>query len=201
VHTKQSRNATIGQTFGVLRAVSGACMGEENGSISRQSSASHMLGAVAKPPIGERRRLSKPTELSIAPSLNTSTGVLLEELEFYQSYDWCLNPYVTVNEAIAHLAKEVDKLSVVQVGWQIGEITTNIFLLSCGLLNCIDGHLRGAKLRLPKRLWKRSRIHLGPGGGFGVGGSSGFQVSMISFRSLSGNKLFPQSALPSRAAD
>jgi trehalose-6-phosphatase len=127
-------------------------MGEENGSISRQSSASHMLGAVAKPPIGERRRLSKPTELSIAPSLNTSTGVLLEELEFYQSYDWCLNPYVTVNEAIAHLAKEVDKLSVVQVGWQIGEITTNIFLLSCGLLNCIDGHLRGAKLRLPKRL-------------------------------------------------
>ena len=34
-------------------------------------------------------------------------------------------------------------------GWQVGEVATNIFLLSCGLLNCMDGHLRGAALRLP----------------------------------------------------
>jgi hypothetical protein len=79
-------------------------------------------------------------------------GALPEELEFYQFYDWCLNPYITVNEAIEHLGEEVEKPSVVRFSWQIGEVTTNIFLLSCGLLNCIDVHLLGAKLRLPKRL-------------------------------------------------
>ena len=36
-------------------------------------------------------------------------GVLSAELEFYQSYDWCLNPYLTVSEAIGHLCGEVDK--------------------------------------------------------------------------------------------
>ena len=90
--------------------------------------------------------------LTSALEQRTQQGVLPEELEFYQSYDWCLNPYVTVNEAIAHLGEEVDKLSVVPDGWQIGEIATNIFLLSSGLLNCIDEHLLGVKLRLPKRL-------------------------------------------------
>ena len=56
---------------------------------------------------------------------------------FYQSYDWCLNPYLTVGEAILHLGEELDKLSIVPDGWQIGEVATNIFLLSGGLLNCI----------------------------------------------------------------
>ena len=38
-------------------------------------------------------------------------GVLPEELEFYQSYDWCLNPHLTVGEAVRHLGEEIDKLS------------------------------------------------------------------------------------------
>ena len=37
-------------------------------------------------------------------------------------------------------------------GWQIGEVATNIFLLSCGLLNCVDEYLRGPALRLPTRV-------------------------------------------------
>jgi hydroxymethylpyrimidine pyrophosphatase-like HAD family hydrolase len=79
-------------------------------------------------------------------------SVLCRELEFYQSYDWCLNPYLTVSDAISHLREEVDKLSLVPNGWQSGEVATNVFLLSCGLLNCIDECLSGAKLRLPRRL-------------------------------------------------
>ena len=59
--------------------------------------------------------LSQPV-IDSALEQRTQQGVLPEELEFYQSYDWCLNPYVTVNEAIAHLGEEVDKLSVVP-GW------------------------------------------------------------------------------------
>ena len=84
------------------------------------------------------------------PEHRAQEGVLPAELEFYQSYDWCLNPYLTVNEAIRHLRGELDRLAIVPNGWQIGEVTTNIFLLSCGLLNCVDEYLRGPALRLPK---------------------------------------------------
>lgn len=78
--------------------------------------------------------------------------VLPEEMEFYQSYGWCLNPYVTIAEAVDHLSEEVEKLTTLAAGWQIDEVATNIFLLSCGVLNCVDEYLRGAALRLPKRL-------------------------------------------------
>ncbi len=78
--------------------------------------------------------------------------VLPAELEFYQSYDWCLNPFLTVNEAISRLRGELDRLAIVPKGWQKSEVTTNIFLLSCGLLNCVDEYLRGPALRLPRRV-------------------------------------------------
>lgn len=83
---------------------------------------------------------------------HTQEGVLPAELEFYQSYDWCLNPYPTVSEMIRHLRGELDRLAVVPNGWQVGEVATNIFLFSCGLLNCIDEYLRGPALRIPKRV-------------------------------------------------
>ncbi len=79
-------------------------------------------------------------------------GVLPAELEFYQSYRWSLNSHLTVREAVGHLGEEVERLSIVPSGWEIGEVATNIFLLSCGLLNCVDGHLRGLALRLPSRV-------------------------------------------------
>jgi hydroxymethylpyrimidine pyrophosphatase-like HAD family hydrolase len=79
-------------------------------------------------------------------------AVLPAELEFYQSYHWSLNPHLTVREAIGRLGEEVEKVSIVPSDWEIGEVATNIFLLSCGLLNCVDGHLRGLALRLPGRV-------------------------------------------------
>lgn len=81
-----------------------------------------------------------------------SEGVLPTELEFYQSYDWCLKPHLTFGEAIVHLRDELTKLAAMPNGWQVSEVTTNIFLLSCGLLNCVDEYLRGPTLRLPARL-------------------------------------------------
>ena len=41
------------------------------------------------------------------------------------------------------------------VGWGTAvpdEVVTNVYLLSCGLLNCVDEYLRGPGLRLPWRL-------------------------------------------------
>jgi hydroxymethylpyrimidine pyrophosphatase-like HAD family hydrolase len=77
--------------------------------------------------------------------------VLPEEFEFYASYAWCLNPYLTVTQASHHLRGELTKIATMRNGWQLREVATNIFLLSCGLTNCVDTYLRGAALRLPAR--------------------------------------------------
>ncbi|HEY4748422.1 MAG TPA: hypothetical protein VIH38_12680, partial [Steroidobacteraceae bacterium] len=60
------------------------------------------------------------------------------ELAFYESYAWCLNPHLTVGQAIDRLRDEIDRLAVVPHGWQTDEVVTNVYLLSCGLLNCVD---------------------------------------------------------------
>ena len=78
--------------------------------------------------------------------------VLAAEHEFYESYAWCLNPHLTVRKAIEHLRDEIGKLPKLPPGWQADEAVTNVYLLSCGLLNCTDEYLRGPGLRLPWRL-------------------------------------------------
>jgi hydroxymethylpyrimidine pyrophosphatase-like HAD family hydrolase len=93
-----------------------------------------------------------PSPVSSVSDRHAKEGVLPTELEFYRSYDWCLNPYLTVKEASHYLRGELTKLPTMPNGWQVSEVTTNIFLLSCGLLNCVDEYLRGVALRLPARL-------------------------------------------------
>src|SRR5262249_21293716 len=78
--------------------------------------------------------------------------VLPAERDFYESYAWCLNPHLTVREAIDRLRGEIDRLATVPRGWQTDEVVTNVFLLGCGLLNCVDEYLRGPCVRLPWRL-------------------------------------------------
>jgi hydroxymethylpyrimidine pyrophosphatase-like HAD family hydrolase len=80
-------------------------------------------------------------------------GVLDNELHFYEAHDWCLNPYLTLNEAAERIREESNRLAGVSISeWQVAEIGTNLFLLSCGVLNCVDEYLRGPALRLPSRL-------------------------------------------------
>jgi hydroxymethylpyrimidine pyrophosphatase-like HAD family hydrolase len=93
-----------------------------------------------------------PTVLGSTLEHRVQQSVLPAELEFYQSYDWCLNPYLIVSEAMGHLREEVDKLVIMPNEWQVSEVKTNIFLLSCGLLNCVDGYLRGSAFQLPNRV-------------------------------------------------
>jgi hydroxymethylpyrimidine pyrophosphatase-like HAD family hydrolase len=78
--------------------------------------------------------------------------VLTEELEFYQSYQWCLNPHITVTDAISHLQEEFAKLPSAPREWQLKEGLANIFLLSCGLLTSLDEYLSGPTLPLVKRV-------------------------------------------------
>src|SRR5437660_1751763 len=73
-------------------------------------------------------------------------AVTSAELAFYQGYPWCLNPYPTVRDTITYLGAELDRLGKVQESWQTGEVMTNVFLLSCALVNSIDEYLRGKDL-------------------------------------------------------
>ena len=85
---------------------------------------------------------------------------LAAELAFYESYAWCLNPHLTVGQAVDRLRHEIDRLAVVPHGWQTDEVVTNVYLLSCGLLNCVDEYLRGPGLRLP---WRLAAMRVGRG--------------------------------------
>lgn len=73
------------------------------------------------------------------------------ERSFYQVYSWCLNPYPTAAETVVYLGGELDRLGKVPQGWQSAEVLTNVFLLSCALLNSADEYLRGRAFQLPKK--------------------------------------------------
>src|SRR6516165_1932646 len=78
---------------------------------------------------------------------------LATELSFYQTYQWCLNPVLTVGETVGHLKDEIARLEGTDEDWRLGEVMTNVFLLSCTLLNSIDDYLRGPAYRLPRPAW------------------------------------------------
>jgi hydroxymethylpyrimidine pyrophosphatase-like HAD family hydrolase len=79
-------------------------------------------------------------------------GLLAAECDFYDSYAWCLDPHLGVRDAISRLRHELDRLAAMPPGWQSREVVANVYLLSCGVLNCADEYLRGPSLRLPSRL-------------------------------------------------
>src|SRR5215470_15147963 len=91
---------------------------------------------------------------------------LASEIAFYQDYRWCLDPYLKVRDAINRLCDEVDRLRTLPEDWRHGEIATNVFLLSCALLNVADEYLRGPSLRLPRRL---AAMPLGHGARWAIG--------------------------------
>src|SRR5262249_42753228 len=74
------------------------------------------------------------------------------EGDFYRAYSWCLNPYPMVREALGFLEGEIGRLGEVQEAWQAGEVMTNVYLLSCAVLNAADDYLRGRTFLLPKKL-------------------------------------------------
>lgn len=81
------------------------------------------------------------------------------ELEFYRSYEWCLSPYLTVAEAFEHIHEEAERLADVAIpDWRVAEIGTNLFLLSCAVLNCVDEHVRGPAIALPGRLAAKKAV-------------------------------------------
>jgi hydroxymethylpyrimidine pyrophosphatase-like HAD family hydrolase/adenine/guanine phosphoribosyltransferase-like PRPP-binding protein len=74
------------------------------------------------------------------------------EQVFFEGYSWCLNPYPTVREAVEHLNEELRKPGKLSESWQIAEVLTNVYLLSCALINAADDYIRGKVIHLPNRV-------------------------------------------------
>src|SRR5207249_2205796 len=91
-----------------------------------------------------------PTLFNSAQLASNGRALLAAELCFYQNYSWCLNPFWTVEETLGHLKNEIASLETTNHDWRFGEVMTNIYLLSCTLLNSIDDYLRGPTFRLPR---------------------------------------------------
>ncbi len=72
------------------------------------------------------------------------------EASFYAQYPWCLNAFPTIREVVHHLSEELDKLDRAQEGWQQSEVTTNIFLLSCTIMDAVDDYLVGNRYDFSK---------------------------------------------------
>jgi hydroxymethylpyrimidine pyrophosphatase-like HAD family hydrolase len=92
------------------------------------------------------------TKPAMSDRLPVQHDLLPPETNFYSAYSWCLDPHLTVDEAVERLAGEIDRLPSTPAGWQTNEVTTNVYLLSCSLLNGIEEYLRGHTLRLPAQL-------------------------------------------------
>ncbi|GAU86527.1 hypothetical protein BIWAKO_06475 [Bosea sp. BIWAKO-01] len=99
---------------------------------------------------------------------STETHSFATELEFYDTYTWCLNAYPDVKDTIQYLGSEIEKLRLDLNDWQTHEVATNIFLLSCGLLHAVEEYLRGPSVRIPGRLMTR----LGPGAMWAMDGAT-----------------------------
>jgi len=74
------------------------------------------------------------------------------EYDFYKDYRWSLSPLLTVGDAIGRLGEELERVGKVRGRWQAAEVETNVFLLSCALLNAIDDYLCTSRLRMPAKL-------------------------------------------------
>src|SRR4051812_41690954 len=78
-------------------------------------------------------------------------ALLPAEVGFYESYAWCLNPHLRVDDAMRRLRLEIARLATPLDDWQKTEVAINIFLLACALLNSVDEYLRGPTLKMPAR--------------------------------------------------
>src|SRR5580704_6529118 len=72
-----------------------------------------------------------------------SSCLLQAELSFYQSYPWSLNVFPTVEEIRTYLRRELRRAEETPTGWQLSEVTTNVFLLACALADALDDYLLG----------------------------------------------------------
>ena len=84
--------------------------------------------------------------LSVAPAKEPLHTALLDtEARFYRGYSWCLNAYPTLHEVVPLLRQHLNRLDDFDGGWQRAEVMTNVFLLSCAIMDTVDDYLLGER--------------------------------------------------------
>jgi hydroxymethylpyrimidine pyrophosphatase-like HAD family hydrolase len=61
--------------------------------------------------------------------------------KFFSSYKWCINPILTMNDLLAHIDEEVDRLVGSSVPWQVEESKINLYLLASAISCTVDDFL------------------------------------------------------------
>jgi hydroxymethylpyrimidine pyrophosphatase-like HAD family hydrolase len=72
------------------------------------------------------------------------------EEQFYSSYEWALDPVLSVRELFERLRESLNQLNSLNVPWQIEECKTNLYLFACALTCTVDDYLGEAPPDLAK---------------------------------------------------
>ena len=62
----------------------------------------------------------------------------VQERQFFNSYDWCLNPALTLRELFLRLHEEIQKYDALDVAWQREECRINLYLFTCAIACTMD---------------------------------------------------------------
>ena len=84
------------------------------------------------------------------------------EEQFYSSYEWALDPVLSVLDLFERLRESLNQLNSLNVPWQIEECKANAYLFACGLACTVDDYLGETSPDLSKisRRFPRLRIPL-----------------------------------------
>jgi hydroxymethylpyrimidine pyrophosphatase-like HAD family hydrolase len=82
------------------------------------------------------------------------------EGQFYSSYEWALNPVLSVRELFEHLRESLNQLSSLKEPWQIEECKANLYLFACALTCTVDDYLGEAPPDLSKISRKFPRLQI-----------------------------------------
>jgi hydroxymethylpyrimidine pyrophosphatase-like HAD family hydrolase len=72
------------------------------------------------------------------------------EEQFYSSYEWALDPVLSVRELFERLRESLNQLNSFNVPWQIEECKANLYLFACALTCTVDDYLGEAPPDLAK---------------------------------------------------
>lgn len=70
---------------------------------------------------------------------------LHSEAAFYERYDWSLNARPRVADVVEYLARELRVIDEGDEAWHRVEVRTNVFLLSCAIMDALDDYLLGTQ--------------------------------------------------------
>jgi HAD superfamily hydrolase (TIGR01484 family) len=81
-----------------------------------------------------------PSAGTPAPAYPPPSGEIKQKSDenFYASYEWCLNPYLTLRELFRRFGEELDRYPAVRDAWQKEEVTINCYLFACAIACTVD---------------------------------------------------------------